>query len=461
MPRRIVLTLFLLVASLFCQRTHPCAYDAYRDRLLAQTPGFAAQAAAIEAHTRLFVRAGSRALGPTIYRIPIVVHIVWNTPMQNLSDAQVQTQIDVLNEDFRRMNADAAQTAPQFVSVAADCGIEFCLAAVDPQGNPTTGITRRQTNVQAFDPFTDNVKSTAMGGTDPWPEADYLNIWVCPLFFGLLGYASPPGSPPGLDGVVIAWGHFGRPGPSPVAPGLDQGRTCTHEVGHYLNLQHVWGTIGGCSDDDQVADTPNCTGPNMGCNLAASSCGSTDMIQNFLDYTPDNCMNLFTQGQRMRMRALFTPGGARESLLTSPAACSAPQVDYQVNSAAASLDADGVLATTTTPALVTVSNGSTVTLTAASTNNAGMSWDMGFGSAPLIAASGGALTSGTQILNLDVADPAFGTWFNGFSGSPAFSGFSAPVMATGPQTVSLQMGIVDPGQATGLSLSQATRVTVP
>lgn len=462
--RRTLLALFFVSSLLVAQGQPPCCYDGYRANLLAAQPGLATAFQAIAAHTQMVAASGTRfGGGQTIYRIPVVVHVVWNAPMQNLSNAQVQSQIDVLNEDYRRMNADAANTVASFTGVAADCGIEFCLASVDPNGMPTNGITRTQTGVFGFDPFSDNIKSTAAGGIDPWPAQDYLNIWVGPLVpFGLLGYATPPGTPANIDGVVVAFGQFGRPGIQPIAPGLDQGRTCTHEVGHYLNLLHTWGTTGGCGDDDLVTDTPNCSGPNMGCSLTTSSCGTLDMIQNFLDYTPDNCMNLFTQGQATRMRALFAPGGARVSLLSSPAACQTTPTgppEYQVNSPVAGLDVNGIVGTTAAPALVTVPSGGTATLTLASVSS-GVIWEMGYGVQPLIPASGGAYTtSDGQLVNLDVTDPGFGTWFNGFA-SPGFTAFSATISPPGPQTVALQMGIFDPTQLSGVSLSQATRVTV-
>ena len=431
-----------------------CCYDHYRGQLLASIPGLKKKLQLIDAQA-----AQPAARNGAVYRIPVVVHVVYASNQQNLSVAQVQSQIDVLNEDFRRLNPDAGNTLPQFQSVAADTGIEFCLATVDPSGQPTNGITRRQTTVQGFSPFFDDVKSAATGGTNPWPASQYLNIWTCPLTFGVLGYATPPGTPANLDGVVIDWGFFGRPGLSAL-PGFGSGRTCTHEVGHYLNLFHLWGGFGGCGDDDQVADTPNQAAPTNGCTTNQSSCGSLDMSQNYLDYTNDSCMNLFTQGQATRMRALFGPGGARVSLLTSPAACPTGPLapDYQVNSAAASFDIDGVQGTATTAPFVVRFSGQQFTVNLSSTST-GLPWDLAYGVAALLPGSGGAYVSpGGQLVNLDLADPAFGTWFPG-GGSPPFVSVAIPVTST-TTLLSLQMGVVSPASPDGVALSQPVRLRV-
>ena len=270
----------------------------------------------IERHTQKFLEnAENRAVNGVI-TIPVVVHIVYNNSTENISDAQIQTQIDVLNEDFRRLNSDADNTWSQ----AADVEIEFCMATVDPNGNATNGITRTQTSVTAFS-TNDNMKFNSSGGKDAWPAGDYLNMWVCDISGGILGYAQFPGGSPATDGVVMDYQYFGTIGTA-TAP-FDLGRTATHEVGHWLNLRHIWGD-GGCSVDDFVGDTPTSDAANYGCATGHVSCSSTDMVQNYMDYSDDACMNLFTQGQKTRMRALFDNGGARESLLNSGACGSAP-----------------------------------------------------------------------------------------------------------------------------------------
>ncbi len=279
----------------------------YLEQQLMDDPALQERMHDIEKFTQNFIRDGVPAKNPIV--IPVVVHVVWKSGSQNLSDAQIISQIDVLNEDFRRMNADANNTWPQ----AADSQIEFCLASVDPSGNPTSGIQRRKTNKPSFQ-ANDQMKFNSGGGLNAWPASDYLNMWVCNLSGGLLGYAQFPGGSASTDGVVIDYAYFGRGG-SAQAP-FDLGRTATHEVGHWLNLRHIWGD-GGCSVDDFVSDTPLSDGPNYGCATGHVSCSTTDMVENYMDYSDDACMNLFTSGQSSRMNALFSPGGARAGLVNS------------------------------------------------------------------------------------------------------------------------------------------------
>ena len=170
--------------------------------------------------------------------IPAVVHVVYKTAKQNISEAQIKSQINVLNEDFRRMNADASKVPAVFQPLHVDCNIQFKLATKDIFGNKTNGITRTKTQKSSFS-FNDAVKSKDKGGADPWPARRYLNIWVCNLGGGLLGYAQFPGGPTATDGVVILNSAFGDTGTA--TDPFDLGRTATHEVGHWLNLFHIWG----------------------------------------------------------------------------------------------------------------------------------------------------------------------------------------------------------------------------
>lgn len=264
-----------------------------------------------------------------VITIPVVVHVLYNNSTENISDAQIMSQIAVLNADFKRMNSDAGNTPSIFQGVAADVEIQFCLASVDPNGNTTTGITRTSTS-KSFFRLNDDMKKNSKGGINAWPCGSYMNLWVCDLQSGYLGYAQFPGGSCATDGVVIDYAYFGTIGTATVPYHL--GRTATHEVGHWLNLRHIWGD-GGCSVDDFVADTPPagganytgapCTfpGPNT-CNTGAGDL--PDMFQNYMDYSDDACMNLFTAGQKGRMRTLFDAGGARASLLSSTACGGTP-----------------------------------------------------------------------------------------------------------------------------------------
>lgn len=287
-------------------------------RLLRTVPEYAEARSASENQAER--AAMSPAIGRTgCTRIPVVVHVVYKTAVQNISAAQIQSQIDVLNEDFRHKNADLATVPAPFAPVTADARIEFKLASTDPAGNPTTGITRTATATTAFSDD-DSVKSAATGGADAWPSDRYLNIWVCPLAGGLLGYAQFPGGPAATDGVVIRHSAFGTSGTA-AAP-FNLGRTATHEIGHWLNLRHIWGDDGtGCAGSDFVADTPNQGGPNYGTpTFPKVSCGNGpngDMFMDFMDYVDDGAMTMFTAGQVTRMQA--TLDGLRSSIgTTSP-----------------------------------------------------------------------------------------------------------------------------------------------
>ncbi|GIV23045.1 MAG: hypothetical protein KatS3mg025_0704 [Bacteroidia bacterium] len=317
--------LLCLAGALIWAQTHRCGTIERLQYLMQQDPSILSRMQAVEEHTRQYMQNLARMPGQrtnNVITIPVVVHIVYRTASENITDAQVQSQIDVLNEDFRRLNADTTNTPSLFAGVAADAEIQFCLATRDPLGNPTTGITRTQTTKTSFSAYADDVKFSSQGGKDAWPTDQYLNIWVCRLSGGVLGYAQFPGSgPASTDGVVIDFRYFGRGG-SAQAP-YDQGRTATHEVGHWLNLRHIWGDAQ-CGDD-LVNDTPTQEGPNYSCpTFPHPTCGNTsDMFMNYMDYTDDACMNLFTVGQKNRMRAVLSLGGYRYSLLSS-LGCSPP-----------------------------------------------------------------------------------------------------------------------------------------
>jgi hypothetical protein len=248
--------------------------------------------------------------------IPVVVHIVYNSSSQNISDAQVQSQIAVLNRDYGKQNPDTAQIPSYYRGLAADCGIRFVLANADTNGMTTTGIVRRQTN-QPFFTVDDAVKFTARGGDDGWDRDRYLNLWVTNLTPGVLGYSSSPGCAKPNDGVVISYTAFGTTGT--VRAPFHLGRTATHEIGHWLNLIHIWGDAD-CGDD-YVDDTPQQGAATHG-NPSGMvfSCGNTpygNLYMDFMDFTDDAGMHLFTHGQRERIRSLFAPGGSRYALLSS------------------------------------------------------------------------------------------------------------------------------------------------
>ncbi len=293
--------------------------EAHR-RLLTDDPSYAAARTEIENLAFAFERRMRVSARTGVTRIPVIVHVVYNTAAQNISDAQCQSQIDVLNQDFRRQNPDVAQVPAVWQAITADCRIEFQLATTDPSGNPTNGVTRTPTSVTAFG-TNDAVKSAATGGADAWPADRYLNIWVCQLQGGLLGYAQFPGGSATTDGVVITHTGFGTTGTA-AAP-FDRGRTATHEIGHWLNLFHIWGDDGtGCSGSDFVADTPNQAGPNFNCpafpHVTCNNGPDGDMFMNYMDYTDDACMFMFTNGQLVRIDATLDGPRSSFTTITSP-----------------------------------------------------------------------------------------------------------------------------------------------
>lgn len=297
------LILIILLFSTMSIAQNRCGTTVNTQHMMQTIPEFATAKTKVNIQTKQWI-ANNTPNTKTTITIPVVVHVVWNTNNQNISDAQIQSQIEVLNADFSRTNIDAINTPSVWQNIAADCNINFCLATIDPNGNTTTGITRTQTTESSFSMIGDPVKSTADGGVDPWPQDDYLNIWVCKLTGGILGYATPPsGWNNPNDGVVIGYNYFGLTSSSQYG----KGRTATHEIGHWLNLEHIWGD--NYCGDDLVNDTPEHEQDNYGCPSfpKSSSCTGTgangEMFMNYMDYTNDACMNLFTEGQKTRMIA--------------------------------------------------------------------------------------------------------------------------------------------------------------
>jgi hypothetical protein len=287
------------------------ASESYRQRC----SQFENRALALQSGRRAPVRAGT-------VTIPVVVHVVHGSPTDDIGKAQIDSQIEVLNRDFRAKNPDRAKVPAVWQDLVADCEVEFALASTDPDGNPTDGVTRTPTATQRFSADADDVKAKATGGADPWPADEYLNIWVAREVLSgaqpILGYAQFPGGPPETDGVVIANTCFGTSGTA-TAP-FDLGRTTTHEVGHWLSLRHIWGDDGGgCGGDDLVADTPNQARQNFGTpafpHISCNNGPNGDMFVNFMDYTDDAAMFMFTAGQSQRISACLE--GPRASFLVA------------------------------------------------------------------------------------------------------------------------------------------------
>lgn len=295
-----------------------CSSGEMYQQMLKDDPLFARNQAAIEAFTQQYVlnQQQSKVAAP-IFTIPVVVHVVYKTTAQNISDAQINSQIAVLNKDFQKLNSDVTKVPSVWTSLVADVQVNFCLATKNPTGGNTNGIVRKSTTKTSFSTNND-VKFNSRGGDDAWDSKKYLNLWVCNLGNGILGYAQFPGGSASTDGVVIDYQAFGTSGSADYPFNL--GRTATHEVGHWLNLKHIWGDDGnGCNGSDQVGDTPNQGNENYGCKtfpiISCNNGPNGDMFMNYMDYSDDRCMYMFTTGQKTRMHAVLN--GSRNSVTTS------------------------------------------------------------------------------------------------------------------------------------------------
>lgn len=277
-----------------------CASQEVLDAQLKADPTLAIRMNEIEAFTNKALLSGKLVNGKV--QIPVVVNVLYRTAAQNISDAQIQTQIDVLNKDFNALNSDYNSVPALFAGVKANVGISFVL---DQIIRKSTTKTSWGTN--------DAVKKVAQGGLAPTSPTTKLNLWSCAIGNGILGYAQFPGGAAATDGVVIDSKYFGLSGAA-NAP-FNLGRTGTHEVGHWMNLRHIWGDA--TCGSDLVADTPTHNEENYGVPAYPhySTCPGTpvEMTMNYMDYTDDNGMYMFSNGQKSRMAAIFVTGGARAS----------------------------------------------------------------------------------------------------------------------------------------------------
>ena len=261
-------------------------------RLLERFPAFRRRQFALEMATTRRRAAAARV--PRIVTVKVVVNVVHQTSQQNVSDSQIKSQIAVLNRDFAAKNPDREKTPAPWQGLATDSRLRFKLVKV----------VRKKTTRSSFS-TDDGMKRATGGGVAPFQPKAHLNLWVCALADGTLGYAQFPGGPTATDGVVIDYRAFGTKG-SARAP-FNLGRTATHEVGHYFNLRHIWGDTEDCSGSDFVADTPNAAGPNFGTptfpSVTCSNGPNGDMFMNYMDYVDDVAMFLFTTQQVLRIRA--------------------------------------------------------------------------------------------------------------------------------------------------------------
>lgn len=275
-----------------------CASQDVLDAQLKADPTLALRMNQIEAFTKKSMLSNRLVNGKVV--IPVVVNVLYNTAAENISDAQIQSQIDVLNKDFTATNPDFSNTPAEFAGVAANVGITFELVKINRKATSKTSWGTR-----------DAMKKTKQGGLDPTSPSNTLNLWSCNIGGGILGYAQFPGGSSATDGVVIDSDYFGLS--SAASYPYNLGRTASHEVGHWMNLRHIWGDAS-CGDD-LVSDTPVHKTSNFGVPTYpyVSTClpAHNEMTMNYMDYTDDRGMYMFTNGQKARMTALFVAGGAR------------------------------------------------------------------------------------------------------------------------------------------------------
>lgn len=317
--RTIPLFVFLLTTSLFCfGQEHQCMSETHLENDASFNKEYQKKIAKIL--ERKNNNRSSDDLG--LITIPVVVHIIHNSDAQNISDAQVQSQIDVLNSAFNLEAPWITSIYPQ----AADVDIQFVLANVDPDGNATEGITRTSTSVGIFTihpeepldfPENTHMKFDSEGGKDAWPTDSYLNIWVINCQYFIKGFGSLPGTiDSNLDGVVMNYKYFGNIETGTTYVNYAGGKSCVHEVGHWLDLRHIFAN-NDCAINDGLDDTPAQENFYFSCAAPITECGNNLMLENYMQYTYDQCQFVYTEDQKTVMRSNFLSGEYRESLLTS------------------------------------------------------------------------------------------------------------------------------------------------
>lgn len=319
----------------------PCGHRDLMDQLEKQYPGFKKQLdveyiksvrSNFDVKSRKKIIRDTMYYYDTIYTIPVVYHVLYNVAAENIHDSLLINQLEVLNRDFCRQNFDTSNTRSFFKSRAGDARIKFVLAAVDPNGNPTSGIIRKQTLTTSWgggNNINNKMKSNYTRGSSPWNPKKYVNIWVCDLSQnntdGLLGFAYPPFGHPSWNnqswiadsnqGVTLHYKVVGRNNPLANTSTLNtsnMGRVAVHEFGHYFGLRHIWADdqfqINRCAADDYIDDTPlQGVGSGFNCNKSMNTCTEPkddlpDMVENYMDYSSHQCQNMFTKQQVITMR---------------------------------------------------------------------------------------------------------------------------------------------------------------
>jgi hypothetical protein len=318
MAKYLVVLFFVVTGSqLFSQQR--CSMEEYVNRQMSEDISLKDKLEQVDVFTR--ERANStvsaqRITGmPETITIPVVFHVLYHTPSENVDKTILDRLIAALNRDFNKRNSDSSNTPSVFKPYATSMGFEFKLATMDPQGRGTTGIIKKYTPALYW-MSDDKMKFSASYGDDAWDSKSYLNIWICNMK-DVMGYSTFPGMDPLKDGVVLSVEDILKA--RGTTPKINDLRTVVHEVGHWVNLYHIWGES--YCGDDKVDDTPKQGSYTPGCpsgtRVTCSNGPTGDMYMNFMDFTDDVCMNMFTVGQRKRARTVFEAGGPRNSILYS------------------------------------------------------------------------------------------------------------------------------------------------
>lgn len=420
MKLKLTLWLLALVATVtfsYSQTGRTCGtMDVYQQMM--QNPDFVKNRQKIEEHTARVLSQNSNYRASSVpIVIPVVVHVVYQTTAQNIPDSRVQSQIDQLNADYAATNSDIGSVPSVFQPLVGNTNIQFCLAQRDPNGNPHNGIIHKQTTSASFG-LNNAIKFDAQGGSNAWPRDQYLNLWIGNLSGGLLGYAQFPGGAANTDGVVSLYSSVGSiSNPFPGGAPYNIGRTTTHEVGHWLNLFHIWGDAN-CGND-QVADTPTADGQHFGCpahphHTNACGAGSSpngELTMNYMDYTDDPCMYMFTLGQGSRMNAALS--GPRLPLQSSQGCL---PVNLQQNDAGISavIQPAGAICASSIVPQVTLRNFGLNTLTSVTIN-----YQVDGGTVNTFPWTGSLATGATANVNLNsISFGAGAHTFNAYTSNP-------------------------------------------
>ena len=311
MKRNVFLFSLLLNTLLFAQNFKQCGSTFMRNKALADNPQLVEQRVKYLQKLDSLKQFRSK-MDDEVRIIPVVIHVIHTGGYSNISEAQILDAMEIINEDYNKLNSDTTSVIDEFQDIIADVSLEFKLAKLDPDGNCTKGITR--TYSELTNDAGENVK-----GLITWDPSKYLNVWVVSeIGIGAGGYSYYPGEAPNNDanaGIVVLASQFG--GIEESNGNNSSKRTMTHEIGHYLNLSHTWGNSNensvqeNCNYDDGISDTPETIGTSSSCNLEQATCGSLDNVQNYMDYS--SCSRMFTNGQKYAMRAALESGNYWEN----------------------------------------------------------------------------------------------------------------------------------------------------